>query len=34
MLKLKEITCKNALVKSRISGVDYCLSLCVGQRIR
>ena len=26
MLKLKEITCKNALVKSRIQGVDYCLN--------
>jgi len=30
MLKLKEVTCKNALVKSRISGVDYCLNPYVG----
>lgn len=30
MLKLKEITCKNALVKSRISGVDYCLNPYTG----
>lgn len=30
MLKLKEITCKNALVKSRIEGVDYCLNPYVG----
>ncbi|HVP35608.1 MAG TPA: radical SAM protein [Terriglobales bacterium] len=30
MLKLKEITCRNALVKSRISGVDYCLNPYTG----
>ncbi len=30
MLKLKEITCKNALVESRISGVDYCLNPYTG----
>jgi DNA repair photolyase len=30
MLKLKEITCKNALVKSRIQGVDYCLNPYTG----
>jgi DNA repair photolyase len=30
MLTLKEITCKNALVKSRISGVDYCLNPYTG----
>ena len=30
MQKLKEITCKNALVKSRISGVDYCLNPYTG----
>jgi DNA repair photolyase len=30
MLNLKEITCKNALVKSRIPGVDYCLNPYVG----
>jgi len=30
MLKLQEITCKNALVKSRIQGVDYCLNPYTG----
>ena len=30
IIKLKEITCKNALVKSRIPGVDYCLNPYVG----